>query len=189
MKILFQRLLNHPKSLYIINGIGAVFAVTVVILILSSNLSARKEKIAQLPTSIRQNLGEIERLKENLAENPQDVDLNIAMGNSLFDLGKYIAAIPFYQRALTLQPENVEARIDLGVCYFNMNMPDSAARAMHQALQVEPTHVKGLFNLGVIYYNMGDITQAKSHWQRLIELHGGSQEAKIAKDLLSKINS
>jgi tetratricopeptide (TPR) repeat protein len=188
MKFLFKRLLNHPKSIYIITGIGAVFAVTVVILILSSNLSARKEKLAQLPTDIRRTLEEIELLKQNLADNPRDIDLNIRMGNCLFDLRKYNAAIPFYKRALTQRPDDVEARIDLGVCYFNLQMPDSAANAMHQALKFDPAHIKGLFNLGVIYYNIGDIQQARSHWQKLIELHGDSQEAEVAKNLLNKLN-
>ncbi len=186
---LFKRLLDNSNSVYIINGIAAVGALIIVLLILSSNVSARKSKIAQIPESTRKVLSEIEAIQSGLFKTPDDPGLNIQMGNSLFDLQKYNAAIPYYKKALDLIPDHIGVVVDLGVCYFNIQMLDSAAITMHRALEIDPGHVKALFNLGVIYYNSGSLIEAQNHWGTLIEMHPEAQESEIAKKLLTKIKS
>jgi cytochrome c-type biogenesis protein CcmH/NrfG len=189
MKSLIKRLLSGENSIYALNGIAAVCGLIIVLLILSSNVSARRTKIAQIPKNTRILLSAVESARESLKQNPDDVHLNTLMANSLFDIQKYHAAIPFYKKALQQAPNNLEVCVDLGVSYFNIQMLDSAAMAMHQALEIDPTHVKALFNLGVIYYNTGELIQAKNHWEVLIKLHPETRESEIAKELISKIKS
>jgi tetratricopeptide (TPR) repeat protein len=186
---LFKRLLDSKNGVYVLNGIAAVLALIIVLLILSSNVSARRTKIAQIPKNTRILLSAVESARESLRNNPDDGHLNTQMANSLFDLQKYHAAIPFYKRVLQQEPDNIEVCVDLGVCYFNIQMLDSAAVTMHRALEIDPTNVKALFNLGVIYYNAGNMTQAKDHWDVLVELHPDTRESEIAKELITKIKS
>jgi tetratricopeptide (TPR) repeat protein len=186
---LFKRLLDSKNSMYAVNGLAAVIALSIVLLIHSSNVSARRTKIAQIPENTRKLLTEVEITRKSLTFNPDDVQLNTQMGNSLFDMGKYHAAIPFYKKALQHAPDNIELWVDLGVSFFNIERLDSAAIYMHKALEIDPTHTKSLFNLGVIYYNAGNMQQAKNHWEVLIELHPAARESEIAKELITKIKS
>jgi cytochrome c-type biogenesis protein CcmH/NrfG len=189
MNSLFKRLLDSENGIYALNGIAAVCGLIIVLLILSSNVSARRTKIAQIPKNTRILLSAVESARESLRQNPDDVHLNTQMANSLFDTQKYHAAIPFYKRVLQQTPNNIEVCVDLGVSYFNIEMLDSASIAMHRALEIDPTHVKALFNLGVIYYNTGDLKQAKNHWEVLVELHPEARESEIAQELITKIES
>ena len=179
----------YRNSVYIINGIAATGALVIVLLILSSNVSARKNKIAQIPEDTRSILTDIEKIRTGLRSAPDDLELNVAMGNNLFDLQKFNAAIPYYKRAMQLAPKNVAVCVDLGVCYFNIQMLDSAEIVMNRALEIEPGHIQALFNLGVIYYNAGKMDQASSQWRKLISEYPGSRESEIAKELLTKIKS
>ena len=61
---------------------------------------------------------------------------------------------------------------------------ETALVEVNKALELNPHHQQGLYNLGVMYYNSGDREKAKKSWDKLIELHDGSQAAETAKQLL-----
>lgn len=192
LKDALKRLLHNANSIYIINGFAAIAAIAGTLLILSSNnISADKQDAPepQVNTEMAALQSKALQLEKMLVNRPDDVHLNIDMGNTLFDLRQYQEAVPYYRNALKIASDHTEVWIDLGVCYFNLRDYDSAVASMQEALSREPTHVKGLFNLGIIYYNTNQMDAAKRQWQKLIELHGNSPEAEIANKLLIKINS
>jgi len=181
-------LINKKYSIYWINFAATIAAVIVVLLILSSNLDARKENLMKLPVEQRIKLNDLGKIRSALEDNPDDPGLTVQMANNLFDLGKYSAAIPYYKQAIKLDPQKIEVQIDLGVCYFNLQLVDSALATMKTAMIKNPEHLQGLFNLGVIYYNTGNMDQARVYWRRLIDVHTTSNEAQMAQRLLDNMN-
>ena len=179
---------THINPLFII-AIAGVLAILAVILILDSN--APEKKLTQQNNQSTQESSElfskINSLKSQINNAPDNVNLNIELGNNLFDVKKYKEAIPYYRKALQLSPENVEVRIDLAVSYYNIKEIDTALIEINKALELNPHHQQGLYNLGVMYYNSGDREKAKKSWDKLIELHDGSQAAETAKQLLQNI--
>ena len=177
----------NPFLIIIISGIVAILGI---VLILDSNVSEKKisnsisNKQNQETTEI---FSKIESINSDLQNDPNNIRLNIEMGNNLFDVKQYRKAIPHYKIALESNPENVEVRIDLAVSYYNLQVNDSAFVEIEKALRLSPNHQQGLYNLGVMHYNSGNKEKAKDSWTKLIELHNGSQAAETAKQLLKNI--
>jgi cytochrome c-type biogenesis protein CcmH/NrfG len=184
---MLQRLLSSNKNIYFVTGTAGLIALIIVLLILSSNVSARRIKIAEIPSETRTILNQIQVLNRQIVQSPDDVQLHIDLANSLFDLQKYHAAIPYYKQAKVLAPENIEVRVDLGVSYFNIQMLDSAVMEMQAALELDPQHIQALFNLGVIYYNAGDSERAIAQWKTLVASHPSARESKVAQNLITQI--
>jgi tetratricopeptide (TPR) repeat protein len=184
----------EPKkqiSSYIIVVGMTIVSVFVVLIILASNVPKLENKSDAIEMSGRevQLLNQATELKEQLTENPFDVDLNIKFANILFDVQKFQEAKSFYRRALELDPLRISAQIDLAICYYNMLHADSALVEIKKALKIDPKHLKGLFNIGVMYYNLGKTDEAKTYWTKLITLYENTEEAKRAKQLILNIQS
>jgi len=169
-----------------------ILAVMVVIVFL--NETEQPNEIPNIETSENIQSNEIkslhmaiDRLKEEVAKNPDDLNSNIQLANNLFDVKKFNEAIPYYKRVLKSDPNNVEIRIDLAVSYFNIENNDSALVQMKKALKINPNHPQGLFNMGVIYFNMKDIDKAKENWNKLIAQHDNTDIAVTAKQLLNNL--
>ena len=174
---------RYFHGIIILTALAATF---VVVIILSSNLRRPFAATNQTQTSSKD---DVSVLRSRLQQSPGDPELNLEMGNQLFDQGNYRESTVYYRRVLAPDSLNVPARIDLGVAYFNLGLSDSALTEMKKSLQIEPKHAKGLFNIGVIYYNMGRNSDARKSWEQLIKEHDGSQEAQIARQMLENIKS
>ena len=175
-----------PRFFYLVISLAALAAMLFVIVILSSN---QRPQQAIRPKSPPQETTRMQELRDALSDDPGNAQLNLEMGNLLFDAGNFRESIGYYKRVLDSDPVDIAARIDLGVSYFNLGMIDSALVEMRKSLEIEPDHVKGLFNIGVIYYNMGENKLAQKYWQKLISRHSGSQEAQIARQMLENIKT
>lgn len=176
----------NPLYIIIIAGLLAIFAV---VLILDSNVP--EQRVVQNNTIPNQESSElfskITALNNQLSKDPDNIGLNIELGNNLFDAKQYQKAIPHYRKALYLSPNNVEVRIDLAVSYYNLQVIDTALVEINKALELNPHHQQGLYNLGVMHYNSGNKEKAKESWEKLIQLHEGTQTAETAKQLLKNI--
>ena len=180
--------LPNIKPIYVIIFAG-ILAILAVLLILDSNAPEQKntEINNQSNQEISQQFSKIEALEKKVANDPENIDLNIELGNNLFDAKQYQKAIPHYRKGLEANLANIEVRIDLAVSYYNLQIVDTALVEIEKALKLNPHHQQGLYNLGVMYYNSGNKEKAKESWNTLIELHDGSQAAETAKQLLQNI--
>ena len=176
----------NPVYVIVIAGILAILAV---LLILDSNAPEQKvvQNNNQKNLEISEQFSKIESLNSKLSNDPDNVVLNIELGNNLFDAKQYQKAITHYRKVLQFNPENVEVRIDFAVSFYNLQKIDTALVEIKKALKLNPNHQQGLYNLGVMYYNSGDKIKAKESWDKLIQLHDGSQAAETAKQLLQNI--
>jgi tetratricopeptide (TPR) repeat protein len=178
----------NTNPVYIILFAG-ILAILTVILILDSNVPEHRieNNTNQSNQEAKQLFSKIEALKNKLANDPKNINLHIELGNNLFDVKHYRDAILYYKKALNFVPENVEVRIDLAVSYYNLQIVDTALVEIKRALKLNPDHQQGLYNIGVMYYNSGNKPKAKENWEKLIQLHDGTQTAETAKQLLENI--
>ena len=167
--------------------------------------SNRKTELAKLNAAVKRNssqqveasagqppmevMKKIQDLKEQYKENPENYDVLVKLGNSYFDIGRFGKAVQFYRKAVALQKNSAEVLIDLGVAYFNTSKTDSALFFVKEALKVRHDHPQGLYNLGIIYYNSNQQDKAIETWQRLIDHHPDSREARSARGFIQQIKS
>lgn len=119
-------------------------------------------------------MAEINRYKERLNSNPNDLAALIFLGNANFDIRRYEPARDFYIRALAIDPKNPQVRTDLASCYRHLGETDLAVSELRTTLLLTPDHPEALYNLGVVLLNdKGDRPGAKSAWERLVQTHRG----------------
>jgi len=131
----------------------------------------------------------LEETKNQLKQDPNNVQLNVQMGNMLFDGQKYEDAIPYYNKALELEPGNPDVIVDLGVCYFNMDDFQKAKELFQQALAKSPNHINALYNLGVVSVRLKEMDVLLDAWSKLVEIAPGSPQAAQASQILDEIHS
>lgn len=131
---------------------------------------------------------EIDQLKAQVEQSPDDVELNIHMGNILFDNGRFAEAIPYYRKALQLEPNNPDVIVDLGVCYFNLKNYPAAKEQFQLALTSNPQHVNALYNMGVVAVQLGDVNELIHYWTKLHEVAPNSEQARRAMEILDQIH-
>lgn len=130
----------------------------------------------------------IEETKNQLKEDPNNLQLNVQMGNLLFDSQKFEEAIPYYQKALELEPHNPDVAVDLGVCYFNLEDYTKAKELFQEALAMHPNHINALYNLGVVAVRLREMNILMDAWSKLVEVAPGSPQAAQASQILDEIH-
>ncbi len=131
---------------------------------------------------------ELAAVAEQLKSNPDDLTLNVQMGNMLFDSGKYEDAIPYYRKSLSIDPNNPDVIVDLGVCFFNMEQYEKAKEQFELAHNLDSNHVNALYNLGVVAVQNGEVNQLVQYWSKLQEVAPNSPQAQRAMQVLNQIH-
>ncbi|MCL5021498.1 MAG: tetratricopeptide repeat protein [Bacteroidetes bacterium] len=131
-------------------------------------------------------LQEIDRLREVVSKQPDDLGSLLRLSNMLQDNGFYDQAAIYYKRYLNDVPKNVDARVDYGVTLFEGGHTVEAITQIKDALKIDPKHQIGLFNLGIIYLNSGEFNKADSAFKRCVEVNPNSEIGKKAKQTLEQ---
>ena len=131
----------------------------------------------------------IEEVSNQLKQDPNNVTLNVQMGNLLFDSQKFSEAVPYYETALKFEPDNPDVIVDLGVCYFNLDEFKKAKGFFQQALDINPNHVNALYNIGVVAVRLKEMDVLMESWSKLVEVAPGSPQAAQASQILDEIHS
>jgi cytochrome c-type biogenesis protein CcmH/NrfG len=114
----------------------------------------------------------IEALEKAAAQDPNNPDGWIALGNAHYDSGLTEKSIQAYETALKLQPENADVWTDLGVMYRRNGEPEKAVSAFEKAQSVSPGHEVSLFNKGIVMmHDLNDMPGAMDAWKALLELN------------------
>lgn len=82
---------------------------------------------------------------------PDEPGLATGLGTCLLQLGQYVDALPYFQRAVERQPTSAEAHNNLGFVYTLVQNPEQAERAYRSALQYDPGHLVAQKNLAQLY--------------------------------------
>jgi cytochrome c-type biogenesis protein CcmH/NrfG len=128
---------------------------------------------SQLPTEHppAEVMEKLEELQEWAQTHPEDSQVRISLGNTYYDMGRFDAAINWYEEALQLEPENVDVRTDLGTAYLYTGNPIKAVERYQRSLEMDPNHIQTLQNISVAYLSTGNYGEAIGHLERLLESH------------------
>lgn len=89
-------------------------------------------------------------LKKGLALDPENINLNLAMGSLCFQNGENEEACQIFDKCLKLEPNNMEVKNMKALCLSDLNKTDEAIKLMAEVLKVKPT-ARYYNNMAMIY--------------------------------------
>ncbi len=119
-------------------------------------------------------MGEYERAlscyKDAMENNPNDGELYIGIGNSLFMKKDIERALVAYKEATLNSPKNAEGYYGMGLCYMELELGDLALEGFLKACSLDDRREEFAAALGEAYYMLGDMASATEAFNRAIEL-------------------
>jgi len=132
----------------------------------------------------------VKALESVAAQNPNDAQPRIQLGNMFFDAEQYAQSITWYEQALKINSADANVSTDLGVAYYYTNQPDRALAQFDMSLKTDPKHIKTLLNVGIVRaFGKQDFAGAAQAWQQVVDIAPNSPEGQAAKKGLEGIKS
>ena len=131
-------------------------------------------------------LHEIDRLRQIVDKNPDDLVSTLRLSNMLQDNGMYDQAIIYYKRYLDKIPDNVDARVDYGVTLYEGGHTQEAVDELNQSTKMDPKHQKAFFNLGIVYLNAGEIDKSNDAFKKCVQIDPQSDIGKQAEQIMEQ---
>ena len=105
---------------------------------------------------------QITTLRQQIEQEPSNVELQTSLGNLYYDYGAYLAqkdkteqaeeqfklAVDSYQKALE-QKEDVNVYVDMATAAFYAGLEDEAVTGFESALEIDPEHFNAWYNYGI----------------------------------------
>jgi cytochrome c-type biogenesis protein CcmH/NrfG len=130
---------------------------------------------------------ELQAYRNVLAADPKNTKAAEALGNKLYDAGRYAEAVPYYRQALSGDPKNVSISTDLGTALYYAGSIDEALTQLTASLAIDPNHAQTLFNLGIVRRDgKKDAKGAIDAWERLLSANPNYPEAAKVRSLISE---
>ena len=130
-------------------------------------------KAAGLYSEIRRFDQALEFYERAVKANPKEPEGHTRLGDTYFDLQRYVEAEGAYSESLRLQPRNATVRMDLGLTFF-LRQPRDVDRAIaefREALRLDARHEKTLQNLTSALIDKGDPEGARQTLDQLASVN------------------
>jgi tetratricopeptide (TPR) repeat protein len=134
-----------------------------------------KQKMLQDATDAYQRAAKLE---------PADPAAPLAAARTLYNLGQFARAIPFYETAVTSDPRNARTRLYLGYAYAKTGRTAAAIETFKAALEIDPADPYALKGLGDAYVDNRQMPLARSAYTKLLTM-----DKLLAAKLKAKIDS
>jgi tetratricopeptide (TPR) repeat protein len=105
-------------------------------------------------------------------------------GDSYYWSKRFSEADVLYDRSLQIDPENVDTRLQKGRVLRRMNNLQRACSIFAAVFANDPKNAAAIFNIGLIYDEVGDLGEARSAYQKAIEIDA---DHVLARKALAKI--
>ncbi len=113
--------------------------------------------------------GLVERLKQKMAQNPNDGVGWGLLARSYVGLGRYAEAASIYEKAVILIPDDAQLLADyadtLGVVH-GRKLEGKPEVLIQQALKIDPLNVKALMLAGTVAFNRKNFARAAKDWEQ-----------------------
>lgn len=113
--------------------------------------------------------------------------LHSRIGDLLLREGKKDEAIAAYERAAQLNPSDVESQTNLATAYLEKGRVADAERIFRWILATGEQHAAAYNGLGLIAVGRQDLTAARIHFERAVELDPDLVEAQLNLGLIYKM--
>jgi tetratricopeptide (TPR) repeat protein len=124
--------------------------------------------------------GAYQELTRAVAENPDDLATQVALGNLLLAAKEFHRAQEVAQTVLGKDPNNVAGRILLANSYAALDNVEGSLEEMQSAIQLEPGQPKAYLNLAYLQVNAKEMAQAEESFKKAVELDPKSVSAALA---------
>jgi tetratricopeptide (TPR) repeat protein len=114
-------------------------------------------------------------LRAEIQGKPDDADLQLQLGNALYDQGKRNEAQIAYEKAVELRPDFVKALVNLGVVLNEGAESEKALTYFERALTLSPKDVTVLCNKAQALYALQRYPEAIDLYRMSIELEPANQ--------------
>lgn len=132
------------------------------------------------------NDAELQAYRDILARDPKNVTAATTLGNKLYDAGRYLEAIPYYQQAFALDSKNANLSTDLGTALWYSGRPDEALAQYRKSLAADPKHAQTLFNMGIVRLDgKQDALGAIEAWETLLSTNPTYADADKVRRMLT----
>lgn len=119
---------------------------------------------------------EIEKIKEQILQTPEDSNLYIKLGE-LYDLNdNQMEAIHAYQQATQKDRKNIQSYYKLGLIYHKSGFRERAIDSLETALGIDNKDYKIWNNLGFIHWELNALKNAKLCYDKAREINPTSVE-------------
>ena len=113
--------------------------------------------------------GLVERLKQKMAQNPNDGEGWGLLARSYVGLGRYAEAASVYENAVRLIPDDAQLLADyadtLGVVH-GRKLEGKPEVLIQQALKIDPRNVKALMLAGTVAFTRKNFARAAKDWEQ-----------------------
>lgn len=105
------------------------------------------------------------------AEDPQNAEIHIEIGNIHYDLGEYDKAVNSYRKSLDILPDNPYVETDMATCLHRMGRHDEALNILDNVIKSQPDFPQALYNKGIVLiHGKNDIESGIAVWEELLKL-------------------
>ena len=131
-------------------------------------ISSQQQSIAETNTDTERRINHLETL---LADDPDNLDILVNLGNAYYDINEPQKSIEYYERALAIEPDAPHLLVDCGAMYRQLGQADKAIELFRKAIEIDPQLPQAYFNLGaVLRMEKGDAMGAALAWKKYLEL-------------------
>ncbi|HYQ95823.1 MAG TPA: tetratricopeptide repeat protein [Candidatus Eisenbacteria bacterium] len=125
-------------------------------------------------------------LRRALDVNPKENRARVWIAQTLTSLDSLPEALDMYQSAIAQDSTNAEAYRGAGVVLLLQKRWADAIPYLEKANEVEPANLQGHIWLAQAYSNAGDVTRAKSEFNRAIDIDPNNKDASKGLELIRK---
>jgi len=122
---------------------------------------------------------QLRTLEEQIAADPDDLQLQFDRARCLDDLGRVGEALRAYRALLDVQPKHFGALTNLGTLFLEQGLLEGAAASFHAALDCDWEDPLAHLNVALLNAHTGDYDAARAHYERVLRLFPGDDHARM----------
>lgn len=109
--------------------------------------------------------------KRGIERFPASAELHCFLGNLLVARKEFAAAVPVFEKTLSLRPDFAEALFGMGLALRGCGRLDEAAKSCRRAIVVKADSAEAHYNLGLVLKDQGQLGDATQSYQRALALN------------------
>ena len=118
-------------------------------------------------------------LKKALELQPDEPELNAALGRMEYEVGNFLDAAEAARRILKVSPGSAEANLLLGQVLYRKGSLDEAVPCFERVLEKEPANVPAIVGLGRVLARQDRVQEGSGWLSRALEFLEGDDAARI----------
>ena len=126
--------------------------------------------------------GNVDQLEKQFVEDPDNVEIVLALANAYADLGRWEDAVEAYQLAISLDPKNGDLFNRLGIVFVALDDPFEAEDSYLRAIEYSPWDAISYYNLGELYRGQHRWSNAKYMFEKCLQFTSDPDDRAVVRE-------